>query len=114
MTAEAISYPFLFAALYFEVFLLLTFLSAPSRKSREPKISHNEPTVALIVPCWNEEETIKGSVESLLALTYPTDKLSIVVVNDGSTDNSAEELSGETSGHRPCHSSGEWRQAHRT
>lgn len=92
MTAEAISYPFLFAALYFEVFLLLTFLSSPSRKSREPKVSNNEPTVALIVPCWNEEETIRGSVESLLALTYPADKLSIVVVNDGSTDNSAEEL----------------------
>lgn len=99
MTAEFISYPFLFAAIYFEVFLLLTFLGSPARASRERKPSTATPTVALIVPCWNEESTIRGSVESLLALEYPTDKLSIVVVNDGSTDNSAKEL--EAFAHNP-------------
>lgn len=92
MSAEIISYPFLFAAIYFEVFLLLTFLSRPARERREKPLSTATPTVALIVPCWNEESTIKGSVDSLLALEYPEDKLSIVVVNDGSTDNSAEIL----------------------
>lgn len=88
MNAELISYPFLFAAIYFEVFLLLTFLSSPARESRERGRSSSTPTVALIVPCWNEEKTIKGTIESLLALDYPADKLSIVVVNDGSTDGS--------------------------
>lgn len=92
MSAEIISYPFLFAAIYFEVFLLLTFLSGPARERRLRVPSGATPTVALIVPCWNEEKTIKGSVESLLALEYPEDKLSIVVVDDGSTDNSAKEL----------------------
>lgn len=92
MSAEFISYPFLFAAIYFEVFLLLTFLSSPARKGRERGPSGSTPTVALIVPCWNEETTIQGSVNSLLALKYPADKLSIVVVNDGSTDSSAEAL----------------------
>lgn len=92
MSAEAISYPFLFAALYFEVFLLLTFLSAPARRNRERAPSLSRPTVALIIPCWNEEDTIRGSIESLLALDYPSDKLSIVVVNDGSTDNSGREI----------------------
>lgn len=98
MNAELISYPFLFAAIYFEVFLLLTFLSAPARASRERGRSTSTPTVALIVPCWNEEKTIKGTVESLLALDYPTDKLSIVVVNDGSTDGSKDVLK-EFEGH---------------
>ena len=92
MSAEIISYPFLFAAIYFEVFLLLTFLSGPSRESRARVSSGATPSVALIVPCWNEEKTIKGSVESLLALDYPMDKLSVIVVDDGSTDNSAKEL----------------------
>lgn len=98
MSAEIISYPFLFAAIYFEVFLLLTFLSRPARERREQGLSTATPTVALIVPCWNEESTIKGSVDSLLALDYPEDKLSIVVVNDGSTDGSAEVLK-EYEGH---------------
>ncbi|HWH07067.1 MAG TPA: glycosyltransferase [Candidatus Paceibacterota bacterium] len=92
MSAELISYPFLFAAIYFEVFLLLTFLSSPARKGRERVVSTSTPTVSLIVPCWNEESTIEGSLNSLLALEYPSDKLSIVVVNDGSTDNSKEVL----------------------
>jgi len=92
MSFELISYPFLFAAIYFEVFLLLTFLSSPARERRRRVPSGATPSVALIVPCWNEEKTIKGSLDSLLALEYPEDKLSIVVVNDGSTDNSAKEL----------------------
>ncbi len=99
MSFELISYPFLFAAIYFEVFLLLTFLSSPARERRQRAPSGSTPTVALIVPCWNEEKTIKGSVESLLALEYPSEKLSIVVVNDGSTDNSAKEL--EAFAHNP-------------
>ena len=92
MTAELISYPFLFAAIYFEVFLLLTFLSSPARHSRTRSASTSTPTVALIVPAWNEAKTIKGSILSLLALEYPSEKLSIVVVNDGSTDDTKEVL----------------------
>lgn len=46
-----------------------------------------EPTVAIIVPAFNEEGVIKESVRSLLALNYPEEKLQIVAVNDGSTDN---------------------------
>ena len=45
------------------------------------------PTVTIIVPCWNEEQTVEGTVFSLLTLDYPTDKLSIFLVNDGSKDN---------------------------
>ena len=45
------------------------------------------PTTTIIVPCWNEGGTIGGTIESLLALDYPKDKLSIMVVDDGSVDN---------------------------
>lgn len=78
-------YFFLFLALYFEVFLLITlFEKAPAQKdSRRPKYF---PTVSIIVPVWNEEHTLAGTVESLLELDYPKDRLSITVVNDGSTD----------------------------
>lgn len=87
MGLEALAYPFIFLGLYFEVFMLLTFLSQPAKDRRLRLATTNTPKVAIIVPCWNEETTIKGTVDSLLALDYPKDKLEIVLVNDGSTDN---------------------------
>lgn len=45
------------------------------------------PTVSIIVPCWNEEKTISATINSLLNLDYPKDKLKIIIVDDGSTDN---------------------------
>ena len=79
-------YMCMFVALYFEVFLLISFLERrpPAKSPTRPK---HYPSVDIIVPCWNEEKTLAGTVESLLALDYPADKLHIVIVNDGSTDN---------------------------
>ncbi|MBP9686605.1 MAG: glycosyltransferase family 2 protein [Candidatus Doudnabacteria bacterium] len=45
-----------------------------------------EPLVSVIIPAWNEEVGLLTTVKSLLASTYRN--LEIVVVNDGSTDNS--------------------------
>ena len=45
------------------------------------------PSVTIAVPCWNEEKTLAGTLDSLLLLDYPKDKLAIIVVDDGSTDN---------------------------
>lgn len=88
---EALTYPFIFLALYFESFLLVTFLSKPARERRNPTAvsSPATPDVAIIVSVWNEETTIGGTIESLLALEYPADKLSLILVNDGSTDGTA-------------------------
>ncbi len=90
MSTEVFTYPFIFLALYFESFLFVTFLSSPARSRRAvPTASMypaEVPKVAIIVPCWNEEVTVAGTVESLLALDYPANKLSLILVNDGSTD----------------------------
>lgn len=90
MHPEVLAYPFIFISLFFEAFLLVTFLSHPARAQRDRKASNATPKIAIIVPCWNEETTIGGTVESLLALNYPKDRLSIVLVNDGSTDHTRE------------------------
>lgn len=87
---EAVLYVTLFLAIYFQTFALLTFLSKDARLRREKtRLESGFPKVAVIVPCWNEESTIGGTVESLLALDYPQDKLEILLVNDGSTDGTA-------------------------
>ncbi|MCX6819728.1 MAG: glycosyltransferase [Candidatus Adlerbacteria bacterium] len=79
----------LFIGLYFEVFLLISFLERrPEVKSAAtPK---RYPSVSILVPSFNEEKTIAGTLQSLLDLTYPKDKLEIVVINDGSKDKTAE------------------------
>lgn len=51
------------------------------------------PTVTIMVPCYNEQHTAVKTVHSLLALDYPTDKLHITIINDGSTDGTARALS---------------------
>ncbi len=87
MSPGLIAYPFLFVAIFFESFILVTFLSKPARDARKRSpASGNYPKVAVIVPCYNEESTIGGTVESLLALDYPTGRLEVILVDDGSTD----------------------------
>jgi len=47
-----------------------------------------EPTVAVIVPLYNEGQGIRATIQSLLGLDYPKEKLRIVIVDDCSTDDS--------------------------
>jgi cellulose synthase/poly-beta-1,6-N-acetylglucosamine synthase-like glycosyltransferase len=86
MTAQMLAYPFLFLAIFFQVFVLITLLSKPARLARGRRIGATEPSVAIIVPCWNEGTTIAATVESLLALRYPHAKLEIILVDNASTD----------------------------
>lgn len=44
------------------------------------------PSVGLIIAAYNEERVIDAKIRNSLALNYPRDQLSIVVVSDGSTD----------------------------
>lgn len=89
MNPEMLAYPFLFVAIYFESFVLVTLLSSPARAVRARSGAGARaalPSVAVIVPCWNEAATIGATCDSLLALEYPKEKLEIILVDDGSTD----------------------------
>jgi cellulose synthase/poly-beta-1,6-N-acetylglucosamine synthase-like glycosyltransferase len=86
-----LTYPFLFIAIFFESFVLVTLLSKPARDARGRTAARIDdmsalPSVAVIVPCWNEAGTVGDTCDSLLALDYPREKLEIILVDDGSTD----------------------------
>jgi cellulose synthase/poly-beta-1,6-N-acetylglucosamine synthase-like glycosyltransferase len=87
--SETITYIFLFIALYLEVFFLITYFEFGEKelKISKPKIPEKWPSVSVIVPVWNEETTVLKTIFSLLKLNYPKEKLSIFIVDDGSTDN---------------------------
>ena len=58
-----------------------------TRRVREADV---EPTVAVIVAAYNEEEVIERRIANLLELDYPRDQLEIVVTSDASTDRTEE------------------------
>lgn len=81
-----------FVTLYFEIFLFVTLFEHWQARHSNTEVTPNPetlPRVAVIVPAHNEERTIAGTLDSLLALSYPIDKLEVIVVDDGSTDNTA-------------------------
>ena len=51
------------------------------------------PSISLIIPCLNSENCIKRCLDSVIELDYPRDMLNIFVVDNGSTDRTAEVLS---------------------
>lgn len=45
-----------------------------------------EPTVTLLIPAYNEAEHIRGKIRNSLEMDYPAEKMEILVVCDGSRD----------------------------
>ena len=80
----SINYILLFIALYFEVFLLITYFEYGGGQKNVPEVL---PSVSVLVPVWNEAETVLATIKSILDLNYPSDKLRVIVIDDGSTDN---------------------------
>lgn len=48
------------------------------------------PNVAVVVPAWNEGAVIGGSIDRLMALEYPPERLRVYVVDDASTDDTPD------------------------
>ncbi len=48
------------------------------------------PSVAVLVPAFNEENYIEEKIKNAISLNYPEEKKSIYVVTDGSTDRTME------------------------
>lgn len=70
--------------------LLLALLGLlKTSKVRQQEMDGVEPEVSLIMPAYNESTVIDHKIRNTLELDYPEGKLEIIVVSDGSTDNTA-------------------------
>lgn len=55
------------------------------------------PSVAVVIPAYNEEGYVGRAIEAVLDADYPAAKRSVIVVDDGSTDGTYAEASQYTS-----------------
>jgi cellulose synthase/poly-beta-1,6-N-acetylglucosamine synthase-like glycosyltransferase len=72
-------------------FLLIPFHAA---RNHYPKAAPYFPRVAVVVPAWNEGAVVGASIDRLVRLEYPPDRLRIYVVDDASTDDTPEVVLG--------------------
>lgn len=49
---------------------------------------YETPMVSILVPCFNESDTIEKTLKELSKIQYPN--YEIIVINDGSSDNTSE------------------------
>jgi cellulose synthase/poly-beta-1,6-N-acetylglucosamine synthase-like glycosyltransferase len=68
--------------------LILAFLAR--RRSRVIRRAPYRPPVSMVIAVHNGAEFLTEKLESILALDYPRDQLDILVVSDGSTDDTDE------------------------
>lgn len=88
-----ILWPAYFISLYLLVFWFIFYLTNKDRIKDEINDTSELkvfPLVSVIVPAYNEENTIIKTLESILNLDYPNEKLEVLVMNDGSKDNTEE------------------------
>lgn len=68
----------------------LTLRLFPIRYRTPPLDPDYVPTVAVLVPAYNEVEVIGEKIQNSLGLNYPAEKLEVLIGSDGSTDGTDE------------------------
>jgi len=84
-----------FMLLYQFILFLLGYLygfRSERQRRRLETAQPDLPAISIMIPAHNEALVITDTLNSLLKLNYPPDRLEIVVVNDGSTDTTAEQV----------------------
>jgi cellulose synthase/poly-beta-1,6-N-acetylglucosamine synthase-like glycosyltransferase len=64
--------------------------TSQKEKRKIDGMSFDFPRVSILIPAHNEEKVIEYTLDAMLKLEYPAGKLDILVINDGSSDRTAE------------------------
>ena len=87
---------FVFLVLFLALYLVrhyiftLTVLYHTKKRSTENYREKFEPHVSVLIPANNEENVLGRLLQRMCELTYPKDKLQIIVINDASRDRTGE------------------------
>ncbi len=72
------------------VFGYINFIKSMKEKKEIDEMEFDFPSCTILIPAHNEEKVIGKTVEAMMKLNYPKDKLQIIVINDGSKDRTGE------------------------
>ena len=72
------------------VYGYINFIKSMKEKKLVDQQTFEFPSCTILIPAHNEEKVIGQTIEAMLNLKYPTDRLKIMVINDGSKDSTKE------------------------
>ena len=78
-----------FIGVYLSMVWLIVYFKNRKTLLDSPK-QNRMPPVTFLIPAYNEERHIAKCIKSLQNLDYPKGRLKIIVINDGSTDKTAQ------------------------
>ncbi len=82
---------FSFVSIYFLVLFFMVFVLDRKNIRSLPEMK-NLPFVSVIIPAYNKEKFISGTIDAAKSLDYPKNLMEIIVVDDGSKDGTYEIL----------------------
>ena len=93
MIIEALEVVFLFITTLMMAYLIRHYIFTLTvlRRAKKAKVNvivdeKYEPTVSILIPARNEEKVIGRLLQRIAELTYPHDKLQVIVIDDASSD----------------------------
>jgi len=84
---EFVIYASIYLGLFATSFYILSFWSGQKKEKQLFKESEL-PKVSILIPVYNEEKSIERTLKSILSSNYPKGKFEVIVIDDGSTDES--------------------------
>jgi cellulose synthase/poly-beta-1,6-N-acetylglucosamine synthase-like glycosyltransferase len=74
------------------LFLIYNFIASLLKSRQETVLPAEWPEVTFIIPTYNEADQILDKLENTRALDYPADKLSVIIADGKSTDDTIKRL----------------------
>ncbi|MCU7491224.1 MAG: glycosyltransferase [Bacteroidota bacterium] len=72
------------------VYGYFNYMKSLKEKKEVDAKEYDLPSCTILIPAHNEDKVIGQTIEAMLRLNYPKDKLEIIVINDGSKDRTKE------------------------
>lgn len=75
----------MFISLYMFSFFVILTIKNKNRLFESP-LPKKDYLISILVPAYNEEDSIQDTIDHVMSLNYPKDKLEVIAINDGSKD----------------------------